>query len=305
MDSIRSRTGVPVEVMDLHFQGKPGLIASYLIRHQNGVMVVESGPGSTIGGLELELSRRGLSPGDVTHVLLTHIHLDHAGAAGWLASHGAHVYVHPNGAPHLVEPEKLLQSAARIYGDAMEELWGDFYPVPEAQVTALDDGDEIAAGGVAVVALETPGHAEHHLAYVLDDICFTGDVGGVRMQHSGVVIPPMPPPELSPDRWRRSLEHIEAYEPEYLAPTHFGLFLDPPEHLAALRRGLQAVEHWAEAGVPQSEDVPDLQARYAAWLQDWAAEQGLDPGDWPRHEAINPSWMSALGLRRLWKQRHS
>ncbi len=304
MDSIRSRTGVPVEVLDLHFQGRPGLIASYLIRHQNGVMLVESGPGSTIGGLELELSRRGLTPGDVTHVLLTHVHLDHAGAAGWLASQGAHVYVHPNGAPHLVEPEKLLQSAARIYGDAMEELWGDFHPVPEAQVTTLDDGDEIAAGGVAVSALETPGHAEHHMAYVLDDVCFTGDVGGVRMQHSGVVVPPMPPPELAPERWRRSLEHIEAYEPEYLAPTHFGLFLDPPEHLAALRRGLKAAEEWAEAGVPQSEDVPDLQARYTAWLRDWAAEQGLDPDDWPGHEAINPAWMSALGLRRLWRQRH-
>ncbi|MFP4648234.1 MAG: MBL fold metallo-hydrolase [Halorhodospira sp.] len=305
MDTIRSRTGVPVEVMDLHFQGKPGLIASYLIRHEHGVMVVETGPGSTIGGLELELGRRGLTPEDVTHVLLTHIHLDHAGAAGWLAAKGAHIYVHPNGAPHLVDPEKLLSSAARIYGDAMDTLWGDFYPVSEAQMTTLDDGDEVAAGGICVIALDTPGHAEHHLCYLLDDICFTGDIGGVRMQHSGVVIPPMPPPEFDPARWRRSLAHIEAHEPEYLAPTHFGLFLEPAEHLAALRRGLRAAEHWAEEGVPQSEDVTDLQQRYARWLEDWATEQGLDPQDWPRHELINPSWMSALGLRRYWKKQHS
>ncbi len=306
METIRSRSGVPVEVMDLHFQGQSHLIASYLIRHENGVMLVETGPGSTIGGLELELRRRGLRPSDVTHALLTHIHLDHAGAAGWLAQQGAHLYVHPNGAPHLVDPTKLLSSAERIYGDDMDRLWGECLPVPEAQITTLDDGDEIAVGGVAVVALETPGHAEHHLAYQLDDICFTGDVGGVRMPHSGVVVPPMPPPEFAPERWRRSLKHIEAQRPEYLAPTHFGLFLDPAEHLAALRRGLRAAEQWVEAEAPEADSAAALQARYTAWLRQWALEeQGLDPEDWERHEAINPSWMSALGLRRYWKKRHS
>jgi len=303
VDSIRSRTGVPVEVIDLHFQGKAGRIASFLIRHQGGAMLIESGPGSTIGGLEFELRRRGLAPTDITHLLLTHIHLDHAGAAGWLARQGAHVYVHPRGAPHLIDPGRLLDSASRIYGDDMDRLWGECLPVPEEQITTLDDGDEVAVGGVGVVALDTPGHAEHHLAFQLDDVCFTGDVGGVRMPHSGVVIPPAPPPEFDPQRWRQSLAHIAAQQPEYLALTHFGLFLDPPEHLAALRRGLRDVTRWADETVAEANDVADLQARYTAWLEAWALEQGLDPADWAGHQAINPAWMSALGLRRYWKQK--
>jgi len=305
VDSIRSRTGVQVEVMDLHFQGKSNLIASYLVRHPGGALIIETGPGTTVGGLELELRRRGLRPEDVTHVLITHIHLDHAGAAGWLARQGAHIYVHPKGAPHLVDPEKLLTSAGRIYGDDMDRLWGEFLAVPEEQITTLDDGDELAVGGVGIVALDTPGHAEHHLAFLLDDICFTGDVAGVRMPHSGAVVPPMPPPEFDPERWRRSLEHIEAQKPEYLAPTHFGLFLDPPEHLAALRRGLKAAERWAEEAVPVADSVEALQEQYTAWLREWTREQGLDADDWPRHEAINPAWMSALGLRRYWKKKHN
>ncbi len=186
----------------------------------------------------------------------------------------------------------------------MDRLWGECRPVPAEQMTTLDDGDEVVVGGVGLVALETPGHAEHHVAYLLDDICFAGDIAGVRMPHSGVVLPPTAPPELEPDRWRRSLRHIEAHQPEYLAPTHFGLFLDPKEHLAALRRSLRAAERWAEEAVPQAESVADLQARYTVWLREQVQGEGMDADDWSRHETINPSWMSALGLRRYWKKRH-
>lgn len=304
MDAIRSRTGVEAEVMDLHFQGKPGLIASYLIRHDHGAMIIESGPGSTVGGLELELGKRGLTLDDVTHVLISHIHLDHAGAAGHLASHGAQIYVHPNGAAHLAEPDKLLQSAARIYGEEnMDPLWGQFIPVPESQITPLADGDEVVIGGIGVVALDTPGHAEHHLCYLLDDICFTGDVGGVRMQSSPAVIPPMPPPEFSPERWLASLRYIEDQKPEYLAPTHFGIFLDPAEHIDELRQGIEAAEKWADDQLGRTDSVEDMQTCYSQWLYGWARERGLDERDWPRHELINPAWMAALGLRRYWKKK--
>ncbi|MBK1733923.1 hypothetical protein CKO15_01230 [Halorhodospira abdelmalekii] len=285
--------------MDLHFQGRSRLIASYLIRHETGAIIIESGPGSTFGGLELELHRRGLTPADVTHVLLSHIHLDHAGAAGHLASFGAQICVHPQGAAHLAAPEKLLASAARIYGEEnMDPLWGDFRPVPVEQITTLGDGAEIAVGGVCLEALDTPGHAEHHLTYRLDDICFTGDIGGVRLQGSSCVIPPMPPPEFVPERWLQSLDYIAAQRPEYLAPTHFGIFLDPQEHLEALRRGLEAARQWAEQEVPEADSAETLQRRYTEWLYGYALEQGLDPADWAGHEAINPAWMSALGLRR-------
>ena len=303
MQTVRSRTGIQVEAMDLHFQGQPNLIASYLIRHSAGAIIIETGPGTTGTALEMELARRQLKPSDVTHVLLTHIHLDHAGGAGWMARHGAHIYVHPNGAPHMVDPEKLLKSAGRIYGDDMDRLWGSFLPVPESQLTTLEDGEEIAVGGVSLIALDTPGHAEHHLTYVLDDICFTGDVGGVRLPHCSVVVPPMPPPELDFDRWRESLGRIRAQKPGYLAPTHFGLFLDPDEHLQAVQDGLDAAQRWIEEVMPGDPTVEELQSLYTAWLKERVLSQGLKPDLWPAHELINPSWMSALGLRRYYQKK--
>src|SRR5215211_9540495 len=154
-----------VITLDLKFQGRPDAIASYLIRSGEAVVLIESGPGSTLPGLEAGLANEGLSPRDVTHLLLTHIHLDHAGAAGWLARQGAGVYVHPVGAPHMLNPEKLLASATRIYGDRMDSLWGEFLPVPESQLNVPKDGEEIAIGDLSFIPINTPGHAEHHYAY--------------------------------------------------------------------------------------------------------------------------------------------
>src|SRR5512141_955456 len=132
-----------IVTIDLDFQDKTQAIASYLIRHNDGAVLIESGPGSTLPSLEAGLAKQGLSPRDVTHVLLTHIHLDHAGAAGWLARQGAQIYVHPVGAPHLLNPERLLVSAGRIYGDQMGTLWGEMLPVPEPQLHIAKDGEEI------------------------------------------------------------------------------------------------------------------------------------------------------------------
>src|SRR5215210_3184438 len=137
-----------IVTLDLNFQGRPQAIASYLIRNGDALVLVESGPGSTRAGLEAGLGREGLSPRDVTHLLLTHIHLDHAGAAGWLARQGADVYVHPVGAPHMLNPEKLLASATRIYGDRMDTLWGEFLPVPQEKLRVIGDGQEIVLGAL-------------------------------------------------------------------------------------------------------------------------------------------------------------
>src|SRR5688572_8379493 len=124
-----------VSILDLNFKGIPGAIASYLIPHREGVVLVEAGPGSTTDRLQARLGEEGYQLSDVTDVLLTHIHLDHAGAAGWLAGHGARIHVHPNGAGHLINPEKLITSATRIYGDSMDTLWGAFLPVPEERLS--------------------------------------------------------------------------------------------------------------------------------------------------------------------------
>src|SRR5512144_1892280 len=138
-----------VITLDLNFQGRPHAIASYLIRHNHGAILIESGPGSTLAALQAGLANEGLSPRQVTHVLLTHIHLDHAGAAGWLAQQGAKIYVHPVGAPHMLHPEKLLASAARIYGDRMQSLWGEFLPIPEEKLVVAQDEETIEIGNLS------------------------------------------------------------------------------------------------------------------------------------------------------------
>src|SRR6185436_11811069 len=155
-----AQTGIVT--LDLNFQGRPHAIASFLIRSGDAVVLIESGPGSTLSALEAGLAEEGLSPRNLTHVLLTHIHLDHAGAAGWLAQQGAEIIVHPVGAPHMLNPEKLLASAARIYGNRMDSLWGQFLPVPENKLRVVEDGEEIVIGELRFIPINTPGHAVHH-----------------------------------------------------------------------------------------------------------------------------------------------
>src|SRR4030067_192880 len=143
MNSLHRNLPAPVHTLDLNFLGVPGTIAAYLIPHRQGVVLIESGPGSTVPALVNSLNSLGYRPADVTDVLLTHIHLDHAGAAGWLAEQGARIFVHPVGAPHLLNPEKLLASARRTSGDMMEPLWGELLPVPEDQLTVISDGEVV------------------------------------------------------------------------------------------------------------------------------------------------------------------
>ena len=240
-----------IQTLDLNFQGIPGAIASYLIPHSEGVLLIESGPGSTIPALQAGLRKHGYTEKDVSAVLLTHIHLDHAGAAGWLARQGAQVYVHPVGAPHLINPEKLLASAARLYGDQMEALWGEFLPTPAERLTVVEDNQVIEIGGVRLRALDTPGHANHHHVYIYKDICFTGDVAGVRMAGTGFIGVPMVPPEFILEKWRESLLRLQQ---EYqlgsfarLVPTHFGEFRDTGWHLARLQKALDEIEAWMQA----------------------------------------------------------
>lgn len=192
-----------LDTIDLHFQDQRHIIAAYLYPHANGVALIETGPGSTFPTLQARLAARGLTPADISDVFLTHIHLDHAGAAGHLARHGATIYAHHVGIPHLSDPGRLLASARRIYGDDMDALWGEMHPVPDDQLVALDDGDTVPLGEEALTALDTPGHASHHMSYVVGDVCFTGDVGGVRIPGERHVELPLAPPRNRPRRLAR------------------------------------------------------------------------------------------------------
>jgi len=269
-----------IHTLDLNFMGIAGAIAAYMLPHRNGVILIECGPGSTLPGLKLALQGHGYTEKDVTDVFLTHIHLDHGGAAGWMARQGARIYVHPVGAPHLLNPEKLLASAARIYGNMMETLWGEFLSVPAERLVVLQDREEVDIEGIRLQAIDTPGHANHHFAYIGEDTCFSGDIGGVRLQGSRHLRVPMPPPEFNLESWRASVGKLKM---EYkkgsfnkIAPTHFSIHSDPDWHLPALKRALDEVEAWIERIMPPDPSLELLNEYFLDWVRKKAQAEGVD-----------------------------
>ena len=291
-----------VYTLDLNFMGVRQAIASYLIPHAHGAVLVESGPGSTQEALQERLGAYGFTPGDVTDVLLTHIHLDHAGAAGWLAQQGARIHVHPLGAPHLADPEKLLSSARRIYGELMDVLWGQFLPVPEARLQVPEDGEVLSIHGLQFKAVDTPGHADHHFAYRYEDWLFTGDIGGVRLPGRPHVRLPMPPPEFHLEKWRASLARLEQEGAKRFVPTHFGAYEDTGWHLQALKRALDEVEAWMEKELPLDHPDDELNRRFLEWTEKRSRAEGLGDAELHAYETANPSWMSSSGIRRYWRK---
>jgi glyoxylase-like metal-dependent hydrolase (beta-lactamase superfamily II) len=291
-----------VITLDLNFQGRLHAIASYLIRHGDAVVLVESGPGSTLPALTACLAKEGLSPADVTHVLLTHIHLDHAGAAGWLASQGADIYIHAIGAPHMLNPEKLIASATRIYGDRMESLWGEFLPVPQSRLNVPKDAEEIEIGDLRFKPIHTPGHAEHHFSYLFEDLLFCGDVGGVRIPGYPYLRLPMPPPELHIERWHESIARLRKEKFTHIAPTHFGIFDDPAWQLDEVERGLDSASRWLEQTMPSEPPIEELRQSFTEWMMAEGEKIGLDEEVVKAYEVANPLGMSADGLQRYWKK---
>jgi glyoxylase-like metal-dependent hydrolase (beta-lactamase superfamily II) len=291
-----------VLTIDLNFQNKTQAIASYLIRHNDAVVLIESGPGSTLPALEAALAKEHLTPRDITHVLLTHIHLDHAGAAGWLSQQGAEIYVHPNGAAHMLNPEKLIASATRIYGDRMEKLWGEFLPVEQNQLKVPQDAEEIVIGSLRFIAINTPGHAEHHYSYLFEDVCFSGDVGGVRIPGYQYLRAPMPPPELHFERWLESIARLRKEKISRIAPTHFGMYEDVEWHLKELERNLLATRTWLEGIMPADPTVDEVRAKLETWMDEQSREQNLSEDVIRAYILANPIGMSADGLMRYWKK---
>ena len=295
----------PITTLDLNFQSRAHAIASYMIRHSAGVVLIESGPGSTLPAMQAALAAHGFSASDVTHVLLTHIHLDHAGAAGWFSRRGAQIIVHPVGAPHMLDPEKLLASAGRIYGDRMDSLWGEFLPVLGERLKVVQDGEEIAIGSLRFRPVNTPGHAEHHYAYIFEDLCFSGDVGGVRIPGLAYLRAPMPPPELHLERWHESIARLRGEKFRRLAPTHFGIYDDPGWHLAQLEKALVSAGRWLEDTMPSDPPIEELRESFTAWMRSEGRAHGISEEVNAAYELANPLGMSADGLRRYWlKVRH-
>jgi glyoxylase-like metal-dependent hydrolase (beta-lactamase superfamily II) len=292
----------PIECIDLHFSYFDSSIASYVIAFPGGAVLVDPGPVSTLPNLKAGLASIGLAAESVTHVLLTHIHLDHAGAAGWFAGQGARIFVHPVGAPHLRSPEKLLASAQRIYGDRMDDLWGPFHPIPAGQLTEVQDEAEIQAGPLRFTALHTPGHAEHHVAYIFEDAIFSGDVGGVRMAGLRYLRLPFVPPETHLGKWHLSLQRLRDLGCRRIIPTHFGIYEDAGEHLDLALHILDEVDAWLEAVMPGTPDVKTLYARLLPWLHEQGRAMGLGEADLATYDQASPAKMAASGLFRYWNK---
>ena len=222
--------------IDLHHQGAPRVIGCYLLETEDGPALHDCGPSTGVDALKAGLRERGLALTDLRHLLLSHIHLDHAGAAGVLVREHPALQVHVSeiGAPHLVDPSRLEASARRLYGNAFDTLWGELAPVPEANVHVV--GERV----LGLDCFPSPGHASHHVVYVAaDGTAYCGDAAGVRIQPHEYVLPPTPPPEFDLDGWRRTIDELERRDPHELALIHFGVARNPKEHLEQLRRRLE------------------------------------------------------------------
>lgn len=291
-----------IHTIDLHFRGRKGTIAAYLVPHSSGAILIETGPGSTIPALMAGLKQLGYEIPDITDVFLTHIHLDHAGASGWLSQQGCQIHVHERGAPHLINPEKLLASAGRLYGDMMDTLWGEFLPVNPEKITIMHDEEQVSVSGLSIRALDVPGHASHHLAYLIGNACFSGDIAGIRLNSRKYLSLPMPPPDLNIELWRKSIQHIQEYHPSRIIPTHFGIYSDADWHLQAVLDELKEVDDWIAEKLPLNPSLETLRLEFIEFEQKRALKFNVEQSIVDSQQIANPSSMSADGIYRYWNK---
>jgi glyoxylase-like metal-dependent hydrolase (beta-lactamase superfamily II) len=288
--------------IDHRWLGVPGLIASYLVGEGDDLALVEAGPAVTAGTLLAGIRAAGFDPACVRHLLLTHVHLDHAAGAGTLlaAMPRARVLVHPAGARHLADPARLLASATRIYGSRMDELWGAMLPVPAESIDPAPDGTAVRVGGRTLVALDTPGHAGHHLSFHDPDagLLFTGDVAGVRLPGGTYVRPPTPPPEFDAVLWRASIGRLRGAAARMLLPTHFGGFHDPGRHLDELQARLGEWTAWARSPHAPAGDREAFAAALGERGDAGIRAAGGDAEALRRYEMAVPYAMIADGILR-------
>lgn len=299
-------------LLDCAHQGSVGSIGVYLIP-QSGAAgrsgrfdLVEAGPEVDHERVEAGVRAAGYDPAAVDRLLVTHVHLDHAGAAGvWARRHGARVSVLRPGATHLLDPSRLLASAARVYGDAMRLRWGDVPSVPAELLDPVDDGDELDVGGRRVRVLATPGHAKHQAAFVWPNgAVYVGDAAGVRFAPWPVVRPTVPPPEIDLEAWDATFSRLRALQADELRLTHFGPFRDVDAHLDAAQRATHAWASaalaWADDGATRAEAIARCDAMARAELEAIDA----DDATIAHYLATSDAGMSVDGLERYWRTHH-
>jgi glyoxylase-like metal-dependent hydrolase (beta-lactamase superfamily II) len=291
--------------IDLNFLDRPHAIATAVVRSAGSIALVDPGPSTCLAALELGLQAGGVRLGDVTELLLTHIHLDHAGASGTIVRQHPRikVVVHERGAPHMVDPSKLVASASRLYGDSMERLWGEILPVPQANLEVLAGGEQIEAGGRTFEVAYTPGHASHHVSYFDRDsrVAFVGDTAGVCVD-GGYVLPPTPPPDIDIEAWHESVSRIEAWGPQTLFMTHFGPMNHPVSHLRTLMDNLHTMADSVRRRMSESGSEEEKQRRFA---DDVTRElrRTMTEEQVRAYLAAAPPELLWMGLARYWKKK--
>jgi len=296
-----------LDYVDLNFLGVPEIIATAVLYDSAGVALIDPGPSTTHANLKAALHQKGIGIGDVRQILLTHIHLDHAGVTGTLVrEHPAiEVLVHERGAPHMIDPKRLLASAGRLYGADMDRLWGDFLPVPAGRVRTLKGDEHIVAGGRELNVAYTPGHASHHVSYFdrSSRVAFVGDTAGIRRANGNYIMPPTPPPDIDLDAWRASQDRILSWDPDTLFLTHFGPYHGARVHFQEMSTRLQA---WS--GIVRrllADSSLDEEARQQRFIDEALLDLKRQVGEvqaeqYNRAGRLDYSWQ---GLSRYWKKK--
>jgi glyoxylase-like metal-dependent hydrolase (beta-lactamase superfamily II) len=291
---------------DLDFMQLPRIIATAVVHGTGGVALIDPGPTSTLPRLRSMLASAGISMHDVTTVLLTHIHLDHAGATGTLVKElpTLRVYVHEKGAPHMSNPDKLLASATRLYGSEMDRLWGEVRPVPAESLHILQGGERMKVGNRVFDVEYTPGHASHHVSYFDRDsgVAFVGDTAGVRLMDGGFVMPPTPPPDVDLDAWSDSLARIERWRPETLMLTHFGASSPTATHLSALRDHIELTARLVKTSLGRDGEDADREKWFADQLR-LELTRRMNVADAHAYEVAGRFDLNWRGLARYWRKR--
>ena len=293
-----------IHILDTRQLGRPGIIAATAVEIDNGLALFDTGPESTFENVAAELRRIGFDAKDVRHVFLSHIHFDHAGAAWRFAEFGATIYVHSRGAPHLIDPTKVVASATRIFGDDMEKLWGRIAPIPDQSIRVLHDAEVVRVGTLEVRALETPGHASHHHVYQWENNLFGGDIVGVRIG-KGPPIPPFVPPELHIESWLDSIARIRAVNPAKLYLPHFGLVEGSvSSHLDALEERVRRWSIWFRDRIRAGENEELLVPAFAQFEFNDLRAGGATAGEARDYETADPSFMGVGAAMRYWQKYH-
>jgi glyoxylase-like metal-dependent hydrolase (beta-lactamase superfamily II) len=292
--------------VDLLFLRRPHAIATVVVRRAGALALIDPGPTSCLETLELGLQAQGVRLSEVTDLLLTHIHLDHAGATGTIVRRLPHVrvVVHERGAPHMADPAKLLASATRLYGDRMDELWGEFAPVPEKNMMVVSGGERIEAGGRMFELAYTPGHASHHVSYFdrSSRVAFVGDTGGVCID-GGYILPPTPPPDIDIEAWRGSVACIEAWSPATIFMTHFGPVNGVTTHLQTLLQNLETMAALVRTRLAEPGTDEEQSRRFADdLLREW--RRSMTDAQVAAYRAAAPPELIWMGLARYWRKRN-